>query len=226
MSIAVLRVRNYLRDTFDAKNWSAGLDLTAVVYAGVAAIFALAAAFGVLGVAVLVLASPFILVAAGIAGFVWQMYQLYQLVTALFELPWSAVGSAMVRGIVAGVKGAWTWLTDTMSDLGTAALDAFKSTLGIESPSRAFAELGRQIPAGVARGVESGSGEAEAAAGGMVDAAAAAPGAGGGRSVTINVGGIHVQAGGGADARSIASEIEGAVVNLFERLSLQLGIPV
>jgi hypothetical protein len=226
MSIAVLRVRNYLRDTFDAKNWSAGLDLTAVVYAGVAAIFALAAAFGVLGVAVLVLASPFILVAAGIAGFVWQMYQLYQLVTALFELPWSAVGSAMVRGIVAGVKGAWTWLTDTMSDLGTAALDAFKSTLGIESPSRAFAELGRQIPAGVASGVESGSGEAEAAAGGMVDAAAAAPGAGGGRSVTINVGGIHVQAGGGADARSIASEIEGAVVNLFERLSLQLGIPV
>lgn len=254
VAINLVKVRNYLRDAFDTKNWQ-GLDLlNEAVWAGAIAFGLLAATIGLAAIALgtilvgalilaapfiwsmvtalasmavsaIIAAAPFLLIAAGIAVAVAYLYQLYRFWKEVFSLPWEAIGSAIVRGIVNGVKGAWKWLTDTMSELGDAAMGAFKSTLGIESPSRAFAELGRQIPAGVARGVEDGSPEAEAAASEMVSAAQV-PGGGAGGGLTVNVGGITVNAGAGADGRGIADQIEAAMVSVFERLSLQLGVPV
>lgn len=248
----VLRVRNYLREAFDTKSWSGLISIESAAYAGVVAFGLLAAAvaicavgFGVLLVGALILAAPliwsmvvalgamawsaivaaapFLLIALAIGVVIAYLYQLYRFWSEVFSLPWEAIGSAMVRGIVNGVKGAWKWLTDTMSELGDAALGAFKQALHIASPSRAFAELGKQIPAGVAQGVNEGRGAAESAAESMVDAAAAAPAAGS-RSVVINVGGVNISAAAGADARTIAGDIEAALVGVFERLTLQLGV--
>ena len=56
-------------------------------------------------------------------------------------------------GIANGIKNAAGWLADAARDAAKAALDAAKGFLGIESPSKAFALLGRQSMAGFAEGI-------------------------------------------------------------------------
>lgn len=251
--IQIVRVRNYLREAFDTKNWD-GLDMmNAAVWAGIVAfgllataiglsatalgvmfvgamilaapyIWAMAAALAAMAWSAIVAAAPFLLIAAAIVVVIAYLYQLYRFWSEVFSLPWEAIGSAIVRGIVDGVKGAWKWLTDTMSDLADSAMGAFKDALGIESPSKAFAALGQQIPAGVAEGVNEAAPVADEAAADMVDVPAAGGRGAGGKSVTINVGGIHVQARTAQDAEAIAGKVESAVVTLFERLTLQMGV--
>jgi TP901 family phage tail tape measure protein len=66
-----------------------------------------------------------------------------------------SVGESIVSGIVRGLTGAWHWLTDKVRNLANDALGAAKSVLGINSPSRVFANVvGRAIPEGIAAGVE------------------------------------------------------------------------
>lgn len=65
------------------------------------------------------------------------------------------LGSDIVGGIIAGVTGAGAALYSTLKDLATNALDSAKQALGIRSPSRKFAEVGRFSMQGLLRGLES-----------------------------------------------------------------------
>lgn len=68
------------------------------------------------------------------------------------------VGGNMVEGIAKGAEdGEWT-LTGALKKTVKAGLAAAKKALGIESPSKVFRkEVGRQIPAGEALGIEDGT---------------------------------------------------------------------
>ena len=80
-----------------------------------------------------------------------------QLVGALTDLPskFLEIGKNIVQGIWNGISDGWNWLVDSVSNLATSLLDGAKAALGIESPSKLFRDqVGKQIVAGVAVGIE------------------------------------------------------------------------
>lgn len=68
------------------------------------------------------------------------------------------VGGNMVEGMTKGAEDEEWTLTGALKKTVTNALNAAKEALGIESPSKVFRkEVGRQVPAGMALGVEDGT---------------------------------------------------------------------
>ena len=77
---------------------------------------------------------------------------------AFRSINWASVGRDIISGIVRGISGAASSLYSKMTSIASSALSTAKSALGINSPSRAFRDqVGRWIPAGVARGIEQGA---------------------------------------------------------------------
>lgn len=69
------------------------------------------------------------------------------------SIDWGAVGSSIIEGIKSGITSAAGALAKAAAEAAKAALDAAKGFLGIESPSRAFALVGRQMMQGMALGI-------------------------------------------------------------------------
>lgn len=63
------------------------------------------------------------------------------------------VGRQMVEGLWRGIKGRWDRLVEDVKALGSKLVGGLKDLLGIKSPSRVFAEIGRQLDAGLAKGI-------------------------------------------------------------------------
>ena len=79
------------------------------------------------------------------------------IVNGLSSLPskMAEIGSNIVSGIWNGISSGWNWLTNKVSDLANSLLDAAKGALGINSPSKEFAdEVGRWIMPGVGKGLD------------------------------------------------------------------------
>lgn len=79
------------------------------------------------------------------------------IVNGLSSLPskLAEIGSNIVSGIWNGISSGWNWLTNKVSNLANSLLDAAKDALGINSPSKEFAdEVGRWIMPGVGKGLD------------------------------------------------------------------------
>lgn len=79
------------------------------------------------------------------------------IVNGLASLPskMAKIGSNIVSGIWNGISSGWSWLTNKVSSLASSLLDAAKDALGINSPSKEFAdEVGRWIMPGVGKGLD------------------------------------------------------------------------
>lgn len=168
-------------------------------------------------------------------AFTFLMGKLSQIYDSIAEVvaPWVdlflGLGKDMVNGLIKGLKNGAIAIKDAVVGLGKGAVDAFKGALDIKSPSRVFAQLGVQTTAGYAVGVQQSAPMAMAATtdmaskateGGKVGVAAApraAPSRGG---ITVNVGGITIEGGGGNPVELL----EEAVVSLFERVALTQGV--
>jgi hypothetical protein len=237
VGIGLLTLRNTWRKVFGSG------DLVNQTYLARGALIAGGVAAGVLAVALATVAAPLAIIAAGfyaaaVAGsFLWKWLGIaYDKITAI---DWAGLGHSIVEGIVNGLTGSAKWLIDSVSELGTSALAALKDKLGIASPSKAFARLGVEIPAGIASGVEQGTPDARDAVRKLVDAPtlpdapARAPGekGEGARSaapvtVTVDVGGITITTDGSKPAQGLVEDLEPAIVALFERVAVQLGANV
>lgn len=62
-------------------------------------------------------------------------------------------GSAMVNGLVRGLENGRSRVVSAATSIAKAAIDAANNALGIASPSKVFAYMGAQIPAGLAKGM-------------------------------------------------------------------------
>lgn len=142
-------------------------------------------------------------------------------------------GNTLVAGLVAGTDSGRGVFAGSMRSLAAAGINAFKEAMGIRSPSRVFAGLGYQLPAGVEQGIERGTPGMQQTIEHMVsvpdmpsmDAVTAASPAGtprGTSSVTITFGDIVVS-GGGSDARDIAQQIRTEMVTMLEGVSISMG---
>ena len=74
------------------------------------------------------------------------------------------VGNQIVEGIKKGISDAWQGLVNWFGEKISGLVGGVKSLLGIESPSKVFAnEVGQWIPAGIAEGIEKGMGAVNSA---------------------------------------------------------------
>ncbi|MFH8380633.1 phage tail tape measure protein [Kitasatospora sp. NPDC018058] len=74
------------------------------------------------------------------------------------------VGTEIINGIVKGIEGSWNWLKNKVKSLASDMLKAATDFLGINSPSKVFADhVGTSIPEGIAVGVQASAGVALAA---------------------------------------------------------------
>lgn len=128
------------------------------------------------------------------------------------ELTFTGIGTALVRGLVNGVRGAAGAAYESLRGLANGVVSTVKGALGIRSPSRVFAQLGGHVADGFALGIEGGTGGVRSAIGSMVDVGAvgarAAGAARGGAPLALT---INVQAPEGADADEWGAVIASAV---------------
>jgi len=74
------------------------------------------------------------------------------------------VGKDLVTGLWNGMNGMMSWIKKKIREFASALISSIKSSLGISSPSKVMAdEVGKWIPAGIARGITGNAGIVQAA---------------------------------------------------------------
>lgn len=206
------------------------MTVVPAIWAGVTA----AASFAV---SILAVTWPFLLAAVAVAAFVAGIAALYDLWN---EIDWTDLGRNLWKGIVEGLNAGWEAVKSVFSDLASEAANAFATALGIASPSKVFAELGYELPAGVAKGIQQGAPEAQRAAANIVQAPGlgtttqrgpsneVAAGAGARASTTnartVTIGELHVHAQ-TSDPKGMAVAFRRELESVLEGLSLEVGAP-
>lgn len=141
---------------------------------------------------------------------------------------WTETGARLVDGLVTGIRSGYERVTSAVRGLASAASSALTEALEIRSPSRVFAGFGREIPRGLAAGVDEGTGEATGAVGRLAgraregfDDAPAGAAARGSTSSSTSIGPFYIEVnGGGGDG----DNLEERLTALFERLGLVAGV--
>jgi hypothetical protein len=234
LAIVIVRTRNWLRHAFGDASLFGGLDAGALALSlGIATIEEFRDVLLTLGVVLAALAAPFILAAAVGAVFGAALGALADFtmnaaarLLGLFDL-FAAVGKGMVAGLVGGLARGRDAVVAGVRGLANDAQNALRDVLQIRSPSRVFAELGAQIPRGLAAGVDEGAhiatGAVEGLAGDAGDAGAGRAGAGG-AARSLSIGEIHIHTA-ATDARGIAEDMREKLAEVFEGLALGAGAP-
>jgi hypothetical protein len=162
------------------KQHTAAWETIKVVVAGVAILFGVLA-----GAMLLVLTVSSALLAVAALPFIIFGVALHELFTGfsgikaiLAAIDFPSLGSSIIHGIVNGIMSAGSAIWNALKGIIGGAIDSVKDFLGISSPSKLFRdEVGQQMAAGTAQGVEQGGGDvAEAStkmAGGGVSGAKA-----------------------------------------------------
>lgn len=232
-AIAVLDMRDKLREAFGDSRILQGIDLTklALHAGGIAAsvfaggLIAVATAGAVVAAAMALAMLPIIALGAAFYGlyhagkFAWDF---------LSGIEWSTLGSRVIDGIVSGIQSGIQKVKDTITSLATVMRNAMANSLQIRSPSRVFADLAKHIPAGVEVGIRAGTPGVREATEEMVEPAMPRPavaasslGSGGG-SNTFNFGDINVNGAATDTPKDFAAEIRREVVNVFEGIKINL----
>ena len=81
----------------------------------------------------------------------------------------SSIGRNIINGVVNGVSSAAGALYNKLRNVASSALNSFKSTLGIHSPSRVFATAAGFIVAGIVQGIDRNQSDAVDAMSGLGD---------------------------------------------------------
>lgn len=250
--IAFLQVRAAFRRAFGGNDITKALDKGIIsLNAGKIAAAALATALIVAGAAALVFAAPFLLAVAAIWAVINTGRLLYQLWK---EIDWTDLGRSIWQGIVGGLNAGAQWVVDAITTIGQSASAAFKNALGIHSPSKAFAQLGAAIPAGITVGVEQGAPAARRAVAGIVqppdvstargavrDTTAGAPriaepvaptprapsaqASKPGAGTTVTINELHVHAK-SDKPRDLALDVKRILEDILEGVAIQSGAPI
>lgn len=166
-----LDLQLWVAKTFDYKgDLGTLLALTSIKIAlgGVLFVAGLVAlAFASIGIAIaataLIVLAPLILAGLMLLG-------IYKGAKLLYNYDWSGLGKWMVQGIADGITGAAGVVWNAIKGIGTGAIKLLKSILGIHSPSLVMrAQIGYQMPLGMAAGIRQGTPQVHAAVREMVE---------------------------------------------------------
>lgn len=204
-AIAIQELRLWWRRTFGKESIVNAQTMTIAVHAGALAFRLLAASI-----------SP-------VATVIFSTIQLMKTLEQRFGADWPKLGRGIVDGIVSGIGGGASALVTQMANLAGTARRAFVGALEIASPSRVFAELGREIPRGVAMGVDAGAPIAMGAVESMVEPAVGGGAVTNSRSATVTIGELHVHAGSDSDARGLAEAFRDELARVLEGVRVEMG---
>jgi hypothetical protein len=227
---ALLRLRLWFRETFGPGSIFESIDtdmlafklggallMTFAIVVGVAALSFLA-----LGAAILAVVWVFAEANAAMKSFFSMLVGLHLTAfQAIQSLDWRGLGASIVQGLIDGLRSGASAVATTVMGLADVVRGTFADALDIRSPSRVFAELGRNVSEGLTLGIEAGAPAASSAAAGLVEVpSAGASGAGAGRSITI--GELHIHSG-SDDPREHARSFADELAALFEGAAVTMG---
>jgi hypothetical protein len=241
--IALLKTSIWIKETFGISFKNLGSEMGLALSAGRALALALAAGFALAGAlaTVLVASIGLIVGAVAVASTVWMgfgkliKFQL-SIVKGAYDwiaaIEWYKLGSSICQGVVKGIKSGAQWVIDSIKGLASQAMNAFKYSLGINSPSKVFANLGLQLPAGVEQGIRSGETSLNSTVSGMVappntiasPTAPQVPTKSITSKPTISIGDITINTNSN-DGKGIATDIKAALEDILSGLTVQLGVP-
>jgi hypothetical protein len=195
--VAYLKVKKAVGGAFGDVSLFKNLDMVQLgVTTAKAAIVGLTVALGLMAAVTVVAFAPFVFVGKHLAklaaGFV-------DLVKVIASIDWSGSARAMIDGLVRGLTEGASRVAGAVGAIAEDVKTRFKNALGIRSPSKVFAEYGENITAGLEKGVDAGSPDAQAAVSGIVGApkaGGAGLGGGGGGSFQFTAN-LYLQAGPG-----------------------------
>jgi hypothetical protein len=148
----------------------AGVILTgSALIAGIIALTAVLIPFAVAAWAATL---PVLAVVVAVVALGAAVYQFSKLLKELegFDLGKAlfATGTALIKGLVDGIKAAGSAVWDALSGIVGGAVDKVKALLGIHSPSLVFQAIGENTGAGMAIGVDSSAGRVQSSLESMV----------------------------------------------------------
>jgi phage-related protein len=234
---AYIGIKPLVKSFLEFKNSATGMMILSKAFSvlkGIIVVVAVAvgvvvAAFAALWIAAMAMVTGVYVLAASIQEFIQGA------AGALVEWVSSAATAAynFVAGLVGGITGGAGQVVDAVKGLANGATNAFKSALGISSPSKVMMQMGSYAGEGAALGVESASGDMASASEGLAAAASgglgsmAAPTAssapatsGASAGMTINAT-INIEGGSGGSAAELTEQ---AVVLIFERIAKSAGV--
>lgn len=253
VTIAVLKVRNALKDVLPDELAGKVDILKVALYAGIAVTFSLvgalvalaavgavvavvafvamatmaamfAGALIIVGACLALLLAPFIMVGLAVYAAIAYFDEIKAAILDFTGAAWDAAG-ALIDGLVNGIVSGTGAVMSAIRNLASNMTGALKAALGIASPSKVFAELGVNASLGMAEGVEDGSGAVESAVGSMVSLPAAqSPARGGGVGGSTYTITVNVDAA-GKDGPGIAASIRSQIEDLLEQLATESGAP-
>jgi len=224
--IGIMRLRNQLDAVFPGFLGDANAAKIAT-FAGIAAfaifigtILLAVVAVGLLALALFLVLLPFILIIGAIgllaAGIILMIEGFIHAMGAIADFV-----SDMIDGIVNAITGETPRVEAAFNQLAEKGAKGFSDALGIASPSRVFAEFGRNITEGAVSGVEAGAGDLENATANLVDEPAGGGLGGGGASISI--GEVVVNAGESSDPRALAMAFRDELAAVLEGVNIELG---
>lgn len=140
-----------------------------------------------------------------------------------FASQWTQAGADLVAGFIAGIEAGIDAAVAAATSVATAATDAAKKALKIKSPSQVFEDIGGNVSAGFAGGlepvdVEAGLGLDDAAG---IDPSVGGSGGGGTYEVTVN---INVSGAGGIDMAALEMAARNAVYDALTGVGASGGV--
>jgi hypothetical protein len=171
----------------------------------------------------------FLLAALAVVSLLEMLDGLYENFKSALDIAEQATDAAenFVTGLVDGITNGIPLVIDAAKNAAQSVVGAVKDELGIQSPSVVMMDVGQNVSAGMAQGIANDNSVAGAARdlgrdtaeAGAAVGSAPAPEGGGGGTLTVNVGGIHIN-GAGKDAQNLTEE---AVSLVFERIAAAQG---
>lgn len=149
----------------------------------------------------------------------WKALEWYLFLPKMFL----KIGTDIVMGLWNGIKSKAAALFGFVKEVGKGIATAFKTILGIASPSKVFMDYGVNITEGAKKGIEKGSPSAINATSGMGKAMspnASRGGSGSGGGITVNFAPVIS---GGGNGQSISEELKKMVPQLIREIQSAMG---
>jgi hypothetical protein len=156
-----------------------------------------------------------------VAGYIIKMQQLSEPA----KVSGHEIGTGFVGGLLDALTGGKFGVVKAIVGLGEAAVDALRGVWKSHSPSEVAYDIGMGIPEGMAIGADAGSDRAARAVGHALAPDLSTGGSSLSTSRTVSIGNITVtvQAPHGSNADEIAAIVEEKLVDVIDRINMELG---
>jgi hypothetical protein len=124
----------------------------------------ISAVIGGIGALIAMITVPIGLVVAAIAGAAYLTWRYWDTIkaAAMSTIEWMRaipskivqIGRDLIDGLINGIRERWQALKDGVSSIASGIADTVRGMLGINSPSRVFAEIGGHLMDGLSHGIE------------------------------------------------------------------------